>query len=188
MIEKLAEKQNWAKATPYLAVISFVLLFIFTKPSELLFWALINIPLYLLHQLEEHLYPAGFKQFMNEVVYKRQPGDESLTDIKIFWINIGLVWIMFLILGSLVLWNIGFGLLIIIFSAANCLTHIGAGIKFKSYNPGLIMAIIQFLISIYAGYFLTVNGNFNVVPWWIGSMIFAIVVHAILFKVIMSKK
>ena len=119
------------------------------------FWGLINIPLYLFHQTEEHYIPGGFKKFMNQIVMSLPEGQEKLTDIKIFWINILMVWLAFTV----------FGLLIIIFSIMNCLTHIAEGIKRRSWNPGLVMASFQFIISIFAAYYVTIHGLENPIKW-----------------------
>ena len=80
MIKKLAKDQYWARFAPFLGVISAIWLFSSFKPTELLFWAYINIPLYLFHQTEEHLWPGGFKNFINQVINKLPEGEETLTD------------------------------------------------------------------------------------------------------------
>lgn len=188
MFNVLVKNQNWAKAAPWLGIITAFLLFWFFKPSQAMFWALINIPLYLFHQTEEHLWPGGFKNYINSVINKLPEGEGALTDEKVFWINILLVWLAFLVFGILSFVNIGFGLLIVIFSIMNCLSHIVQGIKQKEWNPGLFMASLQFLISIYAAHFVTVNGLSNQVLWWVGTIVFSAIVHAVLFKVVMSKK
>jgi hypothetical protein len=187
MIKKFSENQNWAKLAPILGVLSAVLLFMFFKPSQAMFWALVNIPLYFFHQTEEHLWPGGFKNYINRVVNKLPAGEEALTDEKVFWINILLVWAAFILFGCLAFLNIGFGLLIIIFSIINCLTHIAQAFKQKEWNPGLVMASLQFLLSIYAAYFVTMNGLTHQIYWWIGTIIFSVAVHVVLFKVVMSK-
>ena len=187
-IEQLSENQNWAKSAPWLGILSAIVLFIFFSPNQALFWALVNIPLYLFHQTEEHYWPGGFKQYINHVINKLPEGEEILTDKKVFWINILLVWVAFLIFGGLSFLNIGFGLLIVIFSAFNCLTHIVQGIKRKEWNPGLVMASVQFAISIYAAIFITKNGLENQIYWWLGVLTFSILVHAVLFKSLMTKK
>ncbi|AXA33477.1 HXXEE domain-containing protein [Francisella adeliensis] len=187
MINFLAKNQNWAKITPWAGIVFITLLFINFSLADPHFWALLNIPLYLFHQTEEHYIPGGFKDFMNQKVMGLPTGKEKLTDIKIFWINILMVWLAFAIFGALSFINIGFGLLIIIFSIMNCLTHIAEGVKRKSWNPGLVMATLQFLISIYAAYFVTVHGLTSPLLWWVGTIVFSIVAHVILFKAVMTK-
>lgn len=188
MINKLAKNQNWAKAAPILGVGSAVLLIVFNRPTQPIFWALINIPLYFLHQTEEHLWPGGFKHYVNTVVNKLPEGEEKLTDEKIFWINILLVWIAFLIFGALSFWNIGFGLVLIIFSIINCLTHVGMALRKRAWNPGLIMASLQLVLSLYGAYFLTAYGGIHKIAlWWIFSSLFSILAHLAVFKFAMTK-
>jgi len=85
--------------------------------------------LHLFHQAEEHFWPGGFKNYINTVVNKLPQGEEALTNEKVFWINIILVWLVFSLFGFLSFINIGFGLLIVIFSIMNCVTHIFQGTK-----------------------------------------------------------
>jgi hypothetical protein len=186
MIQRFADNQNWAKLTPWMGVATTALLFWCFNSSDAMFWALVNIPLYLFHQAEEHLWPGGFKQYMNSVIYEKRDGVETLTDEKIFWINILLVWVSFALFGSLTLLNIGFGLLIIVFSIMNCVAHIIQGIIHKEWNPGLVVASAQFLISIYGAYFITTHGLTSRLSWWIGALMFSGVVHALLFKRVMK--
>ncbi|MDE5000683.1 HXXEE domain-containing protein, partial [Francisella tularensis subsp. holarctica] len=74
------------------------------------FWGLINITLYLFHQTEEQYVPGGFKDFMNRTVMALPQGQEKLIYIKIFWINILMVWLAFAVFGALSFINLGFGL------------------------------------------------------------------------------
>lgn len=187
-IRKLAEHQNWAKGAPVLGLVTAVLLFVLTRPSQPLFWALVNIPLYFFHQTEEHLWPGGFKHYVNTVINKLPEGEEKLTDINVFWINILLVWVTFLMFGALSFLHIGFGLLLIIFSIINCLTHVGMALRKREWNPGLVMASIQLLLSCYGAYFLTASGAIDhVVLWWVFATLFSIAAHIAVFKICMAK-
>ena len=187
IIHKLAENQNWAKAAPILGIASAILLFVFTHSSQPIFWALVNIPLYFFHQTEEHLWPGGFKRYVNTVVNKLPEGEEKLTDIKVFWINILLVWVAFLIFGALSFKDIRFGLLLIVFSIINCLTHVGMALRKKEWNPGLVMASLQLLLSCYGAYFLTAHGGIHSIAlWWIIAIVFSAAAHAAVFKFSMT--
>jgi len=187
IIQYLAKNQNWAKITPFVGVIALVSLFYIFSVNNVYFWALINIPLYLFHQTEEHFIPGGFKDFINKNVIHADSTHEVLTDIKVFWINVLMVWLAFAIFGALSFVNIGFGLVIIVFSMMNCLTHIIQWIKLKCWNPGLVMASIQFIISIYASYFISTHGLSYVFFWWFATILFSIIAHILLFKLVMSK-
>ena len=139
----LARNQNWAKACPWMGLLTLGLLLLYSSAHEPVFWALINILL---------------------------------------------VWVAFAFFGLLVFVSIGFGLLIIIFSVMNCLLHIIQGIKLRRWNPGLVVASFQFLISVYAGYFITAHGLDHPIPWWMCGILFSVIVHALLFKCIMKDK
>ena len=89
--------------------------------------------------------------------------------------------------GLLAIANLGFGLLIIVFSIINCLTHIVQGITRKEWNPGLVMASLQFVVSLYAAYFVTTNGLANPVVWWVATIIFSALVHVALFRFVLNK-
>jgi hypothetical protein len=188
MTNVLAKNQNWAKLAPILGVVTLIFIIIKFQISDLLFWALINIPLYLFHQTEEHFWPGGFKNYVNKTIYSLPDGKENLTDAKIFWINIILVWVAFTIFGILSFFNIGFGLVIIIFSIINCLTHIIESLKRKRWNPGLVVASLQFILSIFAAYYITITMPNFILVWWIGALIFSIIIHLILFKFIIGKR
>ena len=188
MIHFLAKNQNWAKAAPFLGLLSSVWLLTQFPLSSTLFWALVNIPLYLFHQTEEHFWPGGFKQYINKYVNKDIEGQETLTDEKIFWINILLVWLAFLIFGLLTLQWLGFGVVIILFSLINCATHFRQAFLDRRWNPGLVMASLQFAITLYAAWFLSTKGLENALGWWICGIVFSVLVHVLLFKMVMTKK
>ncbi len=124
---------------------------------------------------------------MNTIVNKLPVEEEKLTDVKIFWINILLVWVAFLIFGALSFWNIGFGRLLIIFSIINCLTHVGMALRKREWNPGLVMASSQLLLPLYGAYFLTVSGSIANITQWIFASLFLIVAHLTVFKFAMTK-
>ena len=188
MIATLAKNQNWARAAPVLAIISTIALFLLFRPANAMFWALVNIPLYLFHQTEEHLWPGGFKQYINTYVNKDPEGTDTLTDIKVFWINIVRVWIAFAVFGALAFVNLGFGLLIIVFSLINCATHIRQAVIDRRWNPGLVMASIQFVLSIYAGWFVTTHGLVHPLLWWAGTVVVSVGIHALLFSMVMRRR
>ena len=57
------------------------------------------------------------------------------------------------------------------------------GIKLRRWNPGLVVASIQFIVSIYAAYFLTMHGLSHTAVWWASSIILSILVHVVLFNI-----
>ena len=102
----------------------------------------LQIPLYLLHQLEEH---AGdrFRTFVNA----RIAGvPDALTTNAVVVINVPLVWgvdLVALYLARFV--DIGFGLIALWLTVINAIVHVVAAGRFRGYNPGLVTAVLLFL-------------------------------------------
>lgn len=88
------------------------------------------------------------------------------------------MWLAFAIFGALSFIDLGFGFLIII----NCLTYnIAEGFKRKSWNPGLVIAMV-------AAYYVTTHSLLdNSIAWCLGTIIFLIVAHILLFNLVMSR-
>ena len=75
----------------------------------------------------------------------------------------------------------------IIFSIINCITHIAGGFKHKNWNPGLVIASTQLLISLFVAYYVSVHLSDNPIAWWSATIIFSIIAHMLLFKFVMAK-
>lgn len=138
---------NWQKATPLLAVIGAVLWLVFFRGNpaseQSIFFALLVI--YMVHQMEEHLWPGGFRQYANAHVFKSGSDDWPVDEGGVALVNIGFVWAPVaaeaLFPGSLRLIGLGWiGLTFI-----NAITHIVTSIRFRQYNPGVVTSIILFL-------------------------------------------
>lgn len=97
-------------------------------------WIYLQLPMYMLHQWEEH---AGdrFRLYINRHVGN---GREALTPAATFWINVLGVWVVDvagLYLGCCV--RPSLGLMAIYLPLLNSLGHIGPAIRRREYNPGL---------------------------------------------------
>jgi hypothetical protein len=102
----------------------------------------LQLPIYMLHQLEEHD-GDRFRMFFNETLGQ---GREALSKMAVFVINIPGVWgvnLASILLAAFV--NLGFGLIGIYLTLVNALAHIGQGFAMRRYNPGLATAILLFL-------------------------------------------
>jgi hypothetical protein len=100
------------------------------------------LPIYMLHQLEEH---AGdrFRRFVNE---RLGGGTELLTRLDVFLINVPGVWGLFaLVFAFAATVNIGIGLIAAYTVLINAVAHLGQAVRQRSLNPGLVTAIILFL-------------------------------------------
>jgi Protein of unknown function with HXXEE motif len=136
-------RQNWMYAGLiaglFLLAIMPVVAGAWTLPLALVF---LQLPLYMLHQLEEH---AGdrFRTYVNT----RVAGvPDALTTEAVVVINVPLVWgvdLAVLYLARFV--ATGLGLIAIYLSVVNAVAHILMAIRFRGYNPGLATAIVLFL-------------------------------------------
>ena len=137
----------------------------------------LGLPLYMLHQLEEHD-DNRFGNFVNEHIGK---GREVLGYGAIFWINIGLVWawqIFALYLTARV--SVGLGMLAVLPVLVNALVHIAQGARMRLYNPGLITAIVLLLPwSIWAGYVLVSTGEVGAFDYLWG-LVAALAIHGVI--------
>ena len=93
--------KNWAKLCIILSIIVAIIILLVIKTNNiLLFLIWIQIPIYLLHQFEEHSWPGGFKRFVNKEIFNVE-GEYPLNDTNIFWINVPIIWILMPIFASL---------------------------------------------------------------------------------------
>jgi len=173
--------KNWAKLSVLLAILLTMFIIFFIKTENIvLFLIWIQIPVYLLHQFEEHTW-NGFKNYINKKVFKVQEGDFPLNDKNIFWINIPIIWILMPIFAGLSSINIMFGLWIPYFAVLNSLSHVIFSIRNREYNPGLIVSLI---LGIPVGTYALIVFYSNIaVPAIISilSIFFALLLHIIIF-------
>jgi uncharacterized protein with HXXEE motif len=138
---------DWQKPLPVLAVLGAVVwiaLFRHDPTSErALFAALLVI--YFVHQIEEHLWPGGFRQFTDAHVF--HSGDDNwpvdiggvaLVNTAYVWLPVGLAVAFPEALRWVGLGWIGLPLI-------NGIIHIVSTIRLRIYNPGLVTAIVLFL-------------------------------------------
>ena len=134
---------NWARICLILSIIVTIIIFLVVKTNNLiLFLIWIQIPIYLLHQFEEHYWPGGFKNFFNKEIFNVQDGEYPLNDSSIFWINVPIIWVLMPIFAALSYINLFFGLWIPYFAVFNSLTNVVAVIVKSKYNPGLFVSLV----------------------------------------------
>lgn len=114
-------------------------------------WLLwLQLPILMVHEFEEYVFPGGFKSFFNHdtVFASPEPGDDTpLSEGYVFFVNIVTVWgwaIAGALLAGVAPW-VGFGL--VVFNAGvNCVQHtVLFQIKHEGYNPGLITTMLLLL-------------------------------------------
>jgi hypothetical protein len=143
ILDWLVGKWQWPNAALFTACFLGVLaplVFLYAGiPLGLVF---LQLPIYMLHQYEEH---AGdrFRLWFNTLVGH---GREALTPIATFWINSLLVWgldLAALYLACFV--DLSLGLIAIYLPIVNAFGHIVPAIVTRKYNPGLLTSMLLFL-------------------------------------------
>jgi hypothetical protein len=143
--------------------------------EQALFAALLII--YMIHQIEEHLWPGGFRQFANARVFKSGNDDWPVSEGGVALVNVGYVWLPILLAalfpGPLRWVGLGWvGLTLI-----NGISHIATSIRFKGYNPGLVTSIVLFLP--FTIWMLTREVSAGMLTGWevVGLLIAGVVLH-----------
>jgi hypothetical protein len=100
------------------------------------------LPLYMIHQFEEHARGKFLADF-NATVGQGRP---VLTRVSAFWINILLVWVLFLAVFA----SARYGTMLFVFvpiyaTLLNGIIHIGTTLATRRYNPGLYTSLALFL-------------------------------------------
>jgi hypothetical protein len=100
------------------------------------------LPAYMLHQYEEHD-DDRFRAFMNRIL---AGGRDALTLPAVFIINVPGVWGVI----ALSLWlgarlHLGLVLIAVYLPLVNAIIHIAHAAVMRTYNPGLVSAIVLFL-------------------------------------------
>ena len=102
----------------------------------------LQLPVYMLHQLEEHD-DDRFRRFINNLI---GGGRDVLSKGAVFVINVPGVWgvnLLSILLAFSV--DLGFGLIGVYLTLVNGLVHVAQAIRLRSYNPGLVSALVLFI-------------------------------------------
>jgi hypothetical protein len=170
---------DWQKALPVLIVIGIVVWFVLFRATPTTEQALFaaSLIIYMIHQIEEHLWPGGFRQFANARIFKSGHDDWPVTEGGVALVNVGYVWLPILLAALFpgpLRW---LGLAWIGGTLINALTHIIGAIRLRSYNPGLVTSIVLFLpFTIWA---LTREVSAGLLTGWqvAGLLVAGIVLH-----------
>jgi hypothetical protein len=134
-------QENWAKVGVIVSIFLTVYLIAIVLPQNtLLFALLMYTPLYMLHEIDEYIYPGGFAQFLNKNVYKMDAETGMLDSTAVFGINVG-VWILFSFYSLWAVTDVIQGAWMPYFFIFQALIHLMLGIVGKRFlNPGMISA------------------------------------------------
>jgi hypothetical protein len=179
-------KRAWVYGGFLAGFVLLALLPVFTAGLSLAFlFVVLQLPLYMLHQYEEHD-DDRFRRFVNREV---GGGRDVLTAGAVFVINIGGVWL----LNIVAIWlaatgGIGFGLIAIYATLVNALVHIIPALVTRRYNPGLTTAIVLFLpLGGVAAWLVTATGQAGLAYQLLG-LIVAIAVHGAIVGYVLQRR
>lgn len=112
---------------------------VWSRPLLLIF---LLLPIYMLHQLEEH----NNDRFRLWVNANLAGGRDVLPPQAVLVINVGFVWILDLVVLYLARFvALGLGLIAVYLTLVNAVTHIVGALVLRRYNPGLVTAVVLFL-------------------------------------------
>lgn len=171
----------------FLAGFVFLLLLpVFTAGlSPAFLFVVLQLPIYMLHQYEEHD-GDRFRHFVNRFV---GGGREVLSTRAVFLINIGGVWLVNVVsiwLAATV--GIGFGLIGVYATLVNALVHLGPALATRRYNPGLATAIVLFLPLGGAGAWLVTASGQAGLPYHVLGLGVALALHAAIVGYVLSRR
>jgi len=131
----------WVYGALPISLIILALLIVHRGDFTLLqFLLALHLPIYMLHQYEEHD-DNRFKKYMD-----REFGADALSQTAVFVINVVGVWFLFALLIFLSLQvSVGLGLGVVYLTNLNGITHLIAFAVTRRYNPGLITAALLFI-------------------------------------------
>jgi hypothetical protein len=142
-LDWLVGKWEWAYASLFTAGFLVVLApFVFHFAGMPLGLVYLQLPIYMVHQFEEH---AGdrFRAWVNQMIGH---GREVLTPIATFWINSLLVWLLDIVALYLAYFvDLSLGLIAIYMPIVNSFGHIIPAVIKKESNPGLVTSVCLFL-------------------------------------------
>jgi hypothetical protein len=155
-----------------------------TWPLPLLL-VFLQLPIYMLHQLEEHT-GDRFRRFVNEHL---ADGREALTTAAVVVINVPLVWgvdLASLYLARFV--ELGLGLVAVYLTVVNAIVHVAGAIVGRGYNPGLVTGVVLFLpVGGSALFVLATTSGVTAGDHAIG-LIFALGSHAAIIAHVMRRR
>jgi hypothetical protein len=138
---------NWQRLLPWLAALGLAVWAWVYGGSPLSTAALfaLHLPVYMLHQIEEHLWPGGFRQFANAEMFHSKRDDWPVTVGGVCFVNTVFVWLpigLAALFPQALAW---LGFAFVGLSFANALLHLGGVARLRMWNPGAVTALLLLL-------------------------------------------
>ncbi len=175
---------NWVYGGFLASFLILALMPLMAVPLPLL-GVILQLPVYMLHQLEEHD-DDRFRRFVNTNI---GGGRNVLPIPAVFVINIGGVWLFNLVsiwLAATV--NLGFGLIGIYGMLVNAVVHMAAAAGSRRYNPGLVTAIVLMLPAGLVGMWGVVASGHGTLAFQLTGLGAAIALHIAIIGYVLTNK
>jgi hypothetical protein len=175
-------EDRWVEGAGFLAVGALALAPLMDRllPAAILL-IFLHLPAWMVHQVEEH---AG-DRFRRAVNRDSFGGLDVITREAVLAINVPLVWGVNLgALYAAVLWEPGCGLVAPYALLINALIHVGAALRQRAFNPGLLTALVVFL-PLALGTLYALGGvdlSFHIVGFLLAAIIHLLVVLYLLHR------
>ncbi|MGI4827051.1 MAG: HXXEE domain-containing protein [Janthinobacterium lividum] len=145
----------------------------FWSEADLLLY--LQLPIYILHQLEEHFHDR-FRRYINRQLAN---GLEVLTPDSVTVINVVGIWCVDLF----AIYAAGFGhrqwgLVAFYLALVNVLVHVAGALRLRQYNPGLVTALFLLLPASALGAWLYSRQYALSLRPHLESLLFAVALHA----------
>lgn len=176
---------NWVYGGFLASFLILALMPLMAVPLPLL-GVILQLPVYMLHQLEEHD-DDRFRRFVNTNI----GGGRNVLPVEgVFVINIGGVWLFNLVsiwLAATV--DLGFGLIGIYGMLVNGVVHVVATLVGRRYNPGLVTAVVLMLPAGLVGMWGVVASGHGTLAFQLTGLGAGIALHiAIIGYVLINKR
>jgi hypothetical protein len=134
-------RENWPKVGVVVSVFLTIYLVVLVLPQNTLMFALLmSTPLYMLHEVDEYVFPGKFSLFMNQNIFKTDPETGILDSDTVFWGNMA-VWIAIPLFSLWSVFDIRQATALPYFFIFQALIHLILGIAGKRFlNPGMVSA------------------------------------------------
>jgi hypothetical protein len=166
---------NWYKATIFAAIYSLLFIFLFVyKQDFALFLIWLHVPVYLLHEFEEFVFPGGFPEMMMEgIAGKGHPVSYALIKAG-FWINVPFIFFGFPFVAALAtLFGLPWGMYLVYFTLIATIPHLVSAVKNrKLYNPGMFASVfLNIPVSVYTIYYFVYHDLVPISAHVIGAVV-----------------
>ncbi len=142
--------ERWQRALPWLIVAALAGLLPAWQQAltSLPLLLALHLPVYMIHQIEEHLWPGGFRRYVNTKVFHSGDPLRPASAGAIAFVNIVMVWVP-IALGAIpqqvlpgLMW---LGLTMVAVSLVNAMAHIALLVPTRQRNPGVMTAVVLLL-------------------------------------------